>query len=80
MADERPEMRRVKLPSGRSISLHDLSGIPGGAWEAKAVGSHYIVQRSQPDGSEDTVTGRSTLDMTLSQADAEALVGILNAT
>jgi hypothetical protein len=80
MADERLEMRRVKLPSGRLVSLHDLSGIPGGLWEAKAVGSHCIVQRSQPDGSEDTVTGKSTLDMTLSQADAEALADILTAT
>jgi len=79
MSDARPELRRVRLPSGRFVSLHDLSGVPGGSWGARAVGSHYIVQRSQPDGSEDTVTGRSTLDMALSQADAEALAAVLNA-
>jgi hypothetical protein len=79
MAGDPPEMRRVRLPSGRSVSLHDLAGVPGGSWEARAVGSHYIVQRAQPDGSQDTVTGKSTLDMALSQDDAEALAAILNA-
>jgi hypothetical protein len=48
-------------------------------WAARPFGSHYIVQRAQPDGSQDTVTGKSTLDMALSQADAEALAAILNA-
>jgi hypothetical protein len=79
MAADPPEMRRVRLPSGRAVSLLDLAGVPGGSWEARAVGSHYIVQRAQPDGSQDTVTGKSTLDMALSQADAEALAAILNA-
>jgi len=79
MADDPPEMRRVRLPSGRFVSLHDLAGVPGGSWEARAVGNHYIVQRAQPDGSQDTVTGKSTLDVALSQDDAEALAAILNA-
>ena len=79
MANDPPEMRRVRLPSGRFVSLHDLAGVPGGSWEARAVGNHYIVQRAQPDGSQDTVTGKSTLDVALSQDDAEALAAILNA-
>ena len=57
MADERPELRRVRLPSGRSVSLQDPAGVPGGFWGARPVGGHYIVQRTYPDGSEDTVTG-----------------------
>ena len=79
MTDDPPEMRRVRLPSGRFVSLHDLAGVPGGSWEARAVGNHYIVQRAQPDGSQDTVTGKSTVDVALSQDDAEALAAILNA-
>lgn len=80
MADERPELRRVRLPSGRFVSLHDPAGVPGGFWGARAVGGHFVVQRTYPDGSEDTVTGRSTLDMTLNKADADALAAVLNAT
>ena len=79
MADERPELRHVRLPSGRSVSLHDPSGVPGGCWGARPIGGHYIVQRTYPDGSVDTVTGRSTLDMALNKADADALAAVLNA-
>ena len=70
--------RRVKLPSGRAVSLRDISADPGGPWEAKAVGSHYIVQRTRGDGREEAVTGPSTLAISLDSVDAAALVEVLN--
>jgi len=79
MDAERPKERRIRLPSGRSLSLGDLTESSGGPWEARPMGSHYIVQRQRLDGSEQAVTGRSTLDMTMDKADADALVLILNA-
>lgn len=73
-----PPPRRILLPSGRSVVVSSPSERPAGSWISLSVGSHHIVQRLLPDGTEEAVSGRSTLAITLDRTDADALARILN--
>jgi hypothetical protein len=73
-------VRKVTLPSGRSLSVIETTD-PNRPWDAYPAGRSYIVQRQRLDDStqRETITANSTMAVALDKTDAEALAAILNA-
>jgi hypothetical protein len=73
-------VRKVTLPSGRSLSVIETTD-PSRPWDAYPAGRYYIVQQQRLDDStqRETITANSTMAVALDKTDAEALAAILNA-